>query len=70
MIVAVTRIVMLVVWLGLFLGTVLLTALAVRISWIEACHHEDGARQADNAHRSSPCRATLATQIRARLLMT
>jgi len=35
MIVAVTRIVMLMVWLGLFVGTVLLTALAVRFGGLK-----------------------------------
>jgi hypothetical protein len=45
MIVAVTGIVMLVVRLGLFLGTALLAALRVAICWIETGHKEGGEQE-------------------------
>ena len=70
MIVAVTRVVMLVIRLDLFLGPALIAVLPVRMSWIETGDREGGKQEAKHAHRSSLLPGDSINMIRARLLMT
>jgi hypothetical protein len=54
MVVPVTRIAMLAVRLGLFLGAALFVALSIHMRRIEAGNKEDGKQEARHSHGSSP----------------